>query len=621
LPKGSGVEHLRDSNITDTGTVVSVNSNTAITGSFTVVTGSAVELQVTNTGVNIGSALTDSHIISGSLRVNPNGLFVSGSGVIGIGTTSPQSIFHIGASAPAFAGVKPYTGLSSTHEGFLFDYYYNTSSSNLRVFDIAALGFAINGAGGSDIRFLTVPQTTTNTPIERLRITSGGNVGIGTTGGINIVSGWTNLTVNGSTTGIIGIKANEVDYGAMYSSIANNAFVIQAYGSSNNGVMVFLTASTERIRITSTGNVGIGTTSPSGPLHVYSSVTGGLGGHIILDNNGTAIGNETALLFSDGGITNTRAAISSTVEDAPYFGDIKFKTGGGTYASLTPRMIIKGGGNIGMGTVNPVDALVVSGENKTLTFEPAGDASFCGIRWSKNVAGGNVTAASILGTTEGNFGRRGIGFSTGNFADFTTNAVERMRITSVGYLQISNDGNYIASGSPYHQIKNTEATLTLYLLNHNAAGDGLLVNLNTNGTDYNYFRGYSNSAGGNRIIIYSNGNIVNVNNSFGALSDIKLKENIEDATPKLDDLMKVKIRNYNLIGDDRKQIGVIAQELEEIFPAMIDESPDRDKDGNNLGTTTKSVKYSVFVPMLIKAIQEQQTQIESLKAEIQTLKQ
>ena len=87
LPKGSGIEHLRDSNISDTGTVVSVNSNTQVTGSFTVVSGSAVELQVTNTGVNIGNALTDSHIISGSLRINPNGLFVSGSGNVGIGVT------------------------------------------------------------------------------------------------------------------------------------------------------------------------------------------------------------------------------------------------------------------------------------------------------------------------------------------------------------------------------------------------------------------------------------------------------------------------------------------------------------------------------------------------------
>lgn len=104
--------------------------------------------------------------------------------------------------------------------------------------------------------------------------------------------------------------------------------------------------------------------------------------------------------------------------------------------------------------------------------------------------------------------------------------------------------------------------------------------------------------------------------------------------------MKVKVRNYNLIGDDKKQIGVIAQELEEIFPAMIDESPDYeyvevpqvDEEGNEIlneegvvvtekqrvskGTSTKSVKYSVFVPMLIKAIQELKTEINSLKNQI-----
>ena len=95
--------------------------------------------------------------------------------------------------------------------------------------------------------------------------------------------------------------------------------------------------------------------------------------------------------------------------------------------------------------------------------------------------------------------------------------------------------------------------------------------------------------------------------------------------------MKVKIRNYNLIGDDKKQIGVIAQELEDVFPNMIDESIDfedkeiTDEEGNvstekiDLGTTTKSVKYSVFVPMLIKAIQELKADNDSLKARIETL--
>jgi hypothetical protein len=51
----------------------------------------------------------------------------------------------------------------------------------------------------------------------------------------------------------------------------------------------------------------------------------------------------------------------------------------------------------------------------------------------------------------------------------------------------------------------------------------------------------------------------------------------------------------------------------------IDETPDKDLQGNDLGTTTKSVKYSVFVPMLIKAMQEQQVMINELMAKVTAL--
>jgi len=123
-----------------------------------------------------------------------------------------------------------------------------------------------------------------------------------------------------------------------------------------------------------------------------------------------------------------------------------------------------------------------------------------------------------------------------------------------------------------------------------------------------------------RFVVYANGNVQNTNNSYGAISDVKLKENIVDATPKLADLMQVKVRNYNLKTEpEHKQLGVIAQELETVFPAMVDESPDKDAEGNDLGTTTKSVKYSVFVPMLIKAMQEQQALITQLTARITAL--
>ena len=72
--------------------------------------------------------------------------------------------------------------------------------------------------------------------------------------------------------------------------------------------------------------------------------------------------------------------------------------------------------------------------------------------------------------------------------------------------------------------------------------------------------------------------------------------------------MKVKVRNYNLKGESNKQLGVISQELEAIFPNMIEES-------TNIGSDVKikGVKYSVFVPMLIKAVQELKAEIEILK--------
>jgi Chaperone of endosialidase len=202
--------------------------------------------------------------------------------------------------------------------------------------------------------------------------------------------------------------------------------------------------------------------------------------------------------------------------------------------------------------------------------------------------------------------------STGSYQPiaFRTSNTERMRIDSSGFLKARANGGSYFSGS-YNTIQN----------NNNVSGDVCLVIGNnsgsaTNNTSSKFLACADNAA--DRLFIYGNGNVVNANNSYGAISDIKLKENIVDASPKLANLMQVKVRNYNLIGETTRQIGVVAQELETVFPAMIDESSDRDKEGNDLGTTTKSVKYSVFVPMLIKAIQElkaiNDTQAETINA-------
>jgi hypothetical protein len=105
---------------------------------------------------------------------------------------------------------------------------------------------------------------------------------------------------------------------------------------------------------------------------------------------------------------------------------------------------------------------------------------------------------------------------------------------------------------------------------------------------------------------------VNTNNSYGAISDIKLKENIVDASSQWDDLKALQVRKYNFKeGQTHTQIGLVAQEVELVSPGLVSESPDRDADGNDLGTVTKSVNYSVLYMKAVKALQEAMERIEA----------
>jgi hypothetical protein len=114
--------------------------------------------------------------------------------------------------------------------------------------------------------------------------------------------------------------------------------------------------------------------------------------------------------------------------------------------------------------------------------------------------------------------------------------------------------------------------------------------------------------------VFTNGNVQNTNNSYTAISDIKLKENIVDAGSQWGDLKALRVRNYNLKeGQTHRQIGLVAQEVEPISPGLVYESPDRDEDGNDLGTVTKSVNYSVLYMKAVKALQEAMERIEVLE--------
>jgi hypothetical protein len=246
-------------------------------------------------------------------------------------------------------------------------------------------------------------------------------------------------------------------------------------------------------------------------------------------------------------------------------------------------------GNLGIGTSSPAGILHVLADGTNVDIQTSNNSNFSKIRFKGS-------GGSVGGQISGLGGGSGVAFyyatteaaridSSGNLLVATTSA----SATTLG-AWINKDGN---SGR-FTAVGDNSGTGATFLANRSDTG----------ATVY---------------LVRPNGNVLNANNSYGSLSDIKLKENVVNATPKLDKLNQVRIVNYNLIGDTQKQIGVIAQELEEVCPSMVEETADRDAEGNDLGTTTKSVKYSVFVPMLIKAVQEQQALITALTTRITAL--
>jgi hypothetical protein len=470
--------------------------------------------------------------------------------------------------------------------------------------------------------------------VEAMRIDSSGNVGIGIT-----PSTWTilpALEIKNKGNALFSNGTNDL---WMTSNLVYNSGWI--YGSTNTATGYEQTAGahiwfnspsgtagttatlTERMRIDSSGNVSVGT-STGNPLGNGGTVTtlavsGGSGyGSLSLVSTATADGSILgALNFGSSSSSGSKAAAGingylegSGVTNAS--GNLRFFTRNG--ADFPERMRIDSSGNVGIGTSSPSSFLADG--NKLVVGTGSGGNGLSIYSGSSSL--GRIAFADGTAGSEPYAGLIDYSHSDNSMRFSTNGGSERMRIDSSGNLLVGTT----STGGKIYSLTSTNQYALYGEATSASLATGVLALVAARNTTNNTFKAivyYNSGAAADKFVVADSGNVTNTNGSYGTISDQKLKENIVDATPKLDKVNQLKVRNYNFIGDNLKQIGFVAQELENVFPGMVETSPDTDKDGNDLGTTTKTIKTTVLIPILVKAIQEQQQIINDLKARIETL--
>ena len=391
-------------------------------------------------------------------------------------------------------------------------------------------------------------------------------------------------------------------------------------GDTNNGlfspgadIVALTTDGSERFRIAASGQIGLG------------GANYGTSGQALTSNgSGSAPTWQTPVSTSDKiSEGNTEAEVVDTGSD----GHFKVTTEGSERLRVDPsgRLLVGTSTNI---TGYRTEISTNDGSNLSLLSYSAsvGDGVYLVLNRSKSgttgtqsvVASGDlvgtirfrasdgtgfINAAAIEAIVDGTPGTNDMPgrlvFST--TADGASSPTERMRLQNTGAFNV-----FAATGVTVFSSRSATGS---------GSSDRLFVGTHS---------ATSTTSGTVSIWIYTNGNVENANNSYTGFSDIKLKENIVNASSQWADIKALQVRKYNFKEETghqtHTQIGLIAQEVELISPGLVSESPDRDEEGNDLGTTTKSVSYSVLYMKAVKALQEAMERIETLEADVAALK-
>jgi len=376
-------------------------------------------------------------------------------------------------------------------------------------------------------------------------------------------------------------------------STTHSATILTTYAAD----LLFGTNSTERMRILSGGNVGIGTDSPSHRLDLVESANAYAAR--ITNNSDGSQGLQIRTSDNDGDlfILDLQSSTSATGTD------------------YTSRFVVEKSGNVGIGSNDPHAILDVktSTDGRVLFIDSSGDPDIVAVN-NANSAYANLKleGATITGRISGN---------------------ERFKIDTNGNTLVrESDLGGTPSSAVALQVGNNTNNDMIHTRNKTSSGSVFHMfmkfdNIAPDDTTSYFLQGADSST--QRFFIYSNGNIVNHDNSYGAISDIKLKEQIKDASSQWDDVKALRIRKYKMKeqiankgdSDNLWKLGVVAQEVEASgMSGLVNTNKDFDQETKeDLGTTTKTVKYSILYMKAVKALQEAMTRIETLEAKVAKL--